>query len=48
LLRAPACAGPYSEPQDGEDVLAIKIRYNPVDRASGGVLIQDIDQAVMA
>jgi uncharacterized protein len=36
------------EEQDGENVRAIRIRYNPVDRASGGVLIQDIDQAVMA
>jgi len=31
-----------------ERVLAIRIRYNPVDRASGAVFIQDIDQTVMA
>jgi len=36
------------EEQDGENVLAIRIRYNPVDRASGAVFIQDIDQTVMA
>ena len=36
------------ERQDGENVLAIRIRYNIVDRASGTVLLQSIDQTVFA
>lgn len=34
--------------QDGQNVLVIRIRYSLVDRVSGAVLIQDIDQAVIA
>jgi phage baseplate assembly protein W len=36
------------EQQDGQNVLAIRIRYNLVDRASGAVLLQDLDQTVLA
>lgn len=36
------------ELQDGQNVLAIRIRYNLVDRASGAVLLQDLDQTILA
>ena len=36
------------EEQDGQNVLAIRIRYNLVDRTSGAVLIQDIDQTILS
>jgi len=36
------------ELQDGQNVLAIRLRYNLVDRASGAVLLQNLDQTVFA
>ena len=36
------------ELQEGQNVLAIRLRYNLVDRASGAVLLQNLDQTVFA
>ena len=36
------------ELQEGQNVLAIRLRYNLVDRASGAVLLQSLDQTVFA
>ena len=36
------------EVQEGQNVLAIRLRYNLVDRASGAVLLQSLDQTVFA
>jgi len=35
------------ELQEGQNVLAIRLRYSLVDRASGAVLLQNLDQTVL-
>lgn len=36
------------EQQDGENVLAIRLRYNIIDRSSGAVLVEGVNQTVFA